>query len=286
MERVTFTNSRGQSVVISSQEPFFLDSISGTGASGVDTQMQKAPYQDGKTYIDTVIEPRLINIEVLLLTETQEEIFAGRRELVQVFNPKLGPGVLKYEYPGGVKEIPAVPDLAPVFASGNENRGHGFQKALISLICPEPFWQDVEESQEEMAAWIGGFGFPLELPKKFAESGQEVIMHNAGDVAVPVVIEFNGPALNPRVDNLTTGEFIRVIRALAEGEKLIIGTAFGKKGASLVTLTGQSNAMHWIDINSTFWQLVPGDNQVKYSADEGTETATVLVHWKNHFVGV
>lgn len=289
MQKIVFTNANGQSITLESAKPYLLLSITGTGAAETDVQMQKAPFQDGQTYIDTLLEPRIISIEVAILASTQEELHQKRREIAQVFNPKLGPGTLRYEYDGGVKEIEAVSDLAPVFPSGSGNQAQGFQKALISLVCPSPFWLDVYEESQEMSAWLGGLEFPLEFDPdmSFEEAGDTVTVTNAGDVETPVTIEFNGPAENPRVDNLTTGEYVRVNRTLLAGEKLIIKTAFGQKSVTLVDSGGnESNAMHYIDLNSTFWQLQPGENTISYTADSGAEEATVLVTWKNRYVGV
>lgn len=289
MHEVTFTNANNQSIVLGNSRPYILLSISGTGAVETDTQMQKAPFQDGKTYIDSLLEPRIISLEIAILASTQEELYQKRREIAQVFNPKLGPGTLKYEYAGGEKEIEAISDLAPVFLSGIGNQSPEFQKALITLSCPSPFWLETYEESQKMAAWLGGLEFPLEFDPdmKFEEAGDEVTVTNAGDVEAPVVIEFNGPAENPRVDNLTTGEYVRVNQTLLAGEKLIIKTAFGQKSVTLVDSGGnESNAMHYIDLNSTFWQLQPGENTISYTADSGAEEATVLVTWKNRYVGV
>ncbi len=287
MQKLIFTNADGQSITLGSTKPYLLLSITGTGAVETDVQMQKAPFQDGKTYIDTILEPRTIHIEIGILTTTQEELHQKRREIAKVFNPKLGPGTLRYEYDGGAKEIEAVSDLAPVFPAGSGNQAQGFQKALLSLVCPSPFWLETYEESQEMAAWIGGLSFPMQFPLVFAVSGQQVTITNSGDVETPVLIEFNGPAVNPRVDNLTTGEYIRVQRELLSGQKLVISTAFGNKRVTLVDVDGsESNAMHYIDLNSTFWQLKPGDNEVKYNADSGTDEATVLIKWRNRYVGV
>ena len=70
-----------------------------------------------------------------------------------------------------------------------------------------------------MQAWVGGFEFPIELDPymEFETAGNEITIDNIG-TGKPVVIEFNGPAVNPRVDNLTTGEFIKINRELQAGE--------------------------------------------------------------------
>ena len=70
-------------------------------------------------------------------------------------------------------------------------------------------------------------------------------------------------------------------------EKLIITTDFGNKKVIFDDgLGNQSNAFGLIDLNSTFFQLQVGDNEISYSADTGTTTAEVLIQWYNRFLGL
>ena len=100
-------------------------------------------------------------------------------------------------------------------------------------------------------------------------------------MATPVEIEFTGPAINPTVTNLTTGELMKVNRLLDANDVLEISTAFGDK---YVKINGQ-NAFHYIDLDSTFWQLQPGDNILSYTSNNDSINTKVIVKWKNRYVG-
>jgi len=282
MESIIFTNAYGESVTLGRSHPFILRFLDGSGGAETLVQMQKAPNQDGATYLDTLLEPRSMTFEVIIRADTQTELFEYRRKLARVFNPKLGLGRLVYQYYGGEKEIAAAVELAPVFPSDRDSSGPTFQKSLFTVICPSPFWLDTFTESEEMAAWLGYFKFPLRFPTRMGAQGSVRTLNNIGDVEAPVIIEFNGPAVNPKVVNLTTGEFVRVKRTLAEGDKLTIDTTFGRKRVEINGL----NAFNWIDLESTFWQLRPGYNVVEYTADSGQENATVQIKWRNRYSGV
>ena len=101
-------------------------------------------------------------------------------------------------------------------------------------------------------------------------------------MATPVEIEFKGPAVNPTVSNLTTGEFIKVNRELGEEDVLTISTAFGRK---YVRVNGK-NAFHYIDLNSVFWSLAPGENILSYQSNNDSIKTRVTVKWKNRYVGI
>lgn len=282
MQKLTFTAANGQSIKMDTR-PFRLLTLQGAGAVQTDIQTQKAPYQDGATYIDALLEPRSLLLEVAIMAENNERLYQHRRKLAQVFNPKLGPGLLRYEYDGGVKEIEAVAELAPEFPTGRDNRMPGFQRAILSLVCPSPLWLDDYAVSEEIVTWIGGMTFPWVLPSSFAMKGPKIInIVNRGDVEAPVRIEFRGPATNPRVTNRATGEFIQVNRELLAGDVLIITTDFGGKRVEI----NDQNVFNWIDLESSFWQLQVGDNVIEYSSDDPVESAAVTISYRNRYVGV
>lgn len=287
MQRITFTNSRGQSVELKSSAPFLLQNINGLGDIDADVQTQKAPFQDGSTFIDSVLLERTISMQIAILVSDTTTLLQQRQILASVFNPKLGKGVLRYENDETIREIEAVPDSVPAFPSGKENRGPTFQKALINLLCPEPFWLDEFSTSEKMSYILGGLSFPLRLGTMFAHRGFKKVLYNQGDVATPVTIEFYGPATNPVVWNRTTNEFIKVNRTLVETDKLVITTDFGNKSVTIENEDGTTtNVFNWIDLESTFWQLVQGDNIIEYGSDSDATKSRVIVSYKNRYLSV
>jgi hypothetical protein len=289
MQRIIFTNARGQSVELKSSAPFLLQSIDGLGDVDADIQTQKAPFQDGSTYIDSVLQERPISIQIAILARDTATLLQQRQYLATVFNPKLGPGTLRYENDETVREIKAVPDGVPAFPSGKENRGPRFQKALVNLLCPDPFWL-TEEKVDQLVVWEGGLEFPLELPTFFAQQSDNKakILFNDGDEKTPVFVTFHGPATAPiKIMNVTTGEFIEVNQSLLVGERLEINTAFGQKRVTKVLADGtEVNAFHYISLDSTFFQLIPGNNLLDYSTGSDYERAAVTITWRNRYLSV
>lgn len=282
MEKITFINAMGEQITFDTKE-YRLLKLSGTGAVQTDIQTQKSPFQDGRTYIDNTLEPRTISIEIGIFAVDKEDLFRKRRKVSRIFNPKLGLGKLIYEYYVGTKEIEAISELAPVFATGHENETNTFQRALLTMYCPNPFWQDELETSKEIVTWIGGMTFPLKLPTKYSTAGPKRInVINEGDVETPVKIEFRGPATNPKIVNHATGEYIKVNRTLLQDDVLVITTAFGNKRVEI----NNQNVFNWIDLNSVFWQLQPGDNIIEYTSDDEVENAKVKISYRNRYLGV
>ncbi|WP_420768761.1 phage tail family protein [Parageobacillus thermoglucosidasius] len=284
MQRIIFTNSRGQSVELKSSAPFLLQSIDGLGDVDADIQTQKAPFQDGSTYIDSVFQERAISLEIAIIAD-KSTLLKQRQFLASVFNPKLGKGVLRYENGETIREIEAVPDGVPVFPSGRENRGPFFQKAMVNLLCPDPYWKSTEITEEPTFEPL--FQFPFEGVFEIGMQRDNRIIVNDGDAPTPVFIEFYGPAVNPKITNKTTGEFIKVNQTLQEGEVMRIDTTPGNKSVYFVQPDGtERNVFNWIDLDSTFFQLVVGENEIEYSADSDIQGAIVNISYRKLYNAV
>jgi len=284
MSKLIFENAKGNKVELGQKAPYLLKHIDGAGGAEVDVQTQKAAYQDGETHIDSLLDPRDIDIEGVVLAEDEEHLYLKRKELLSIFNPKLGKGNLIYTMPDGERKIEAVVDSPPLFPSGKDNKGKNHQKFTLTLFCPSPFWEDIKETGEPLGFIEGGLTFPLMLNPDveehtlFSRRGFTSLLENKGDVPAPVEITFSGPAENPKIINKTTGEFIQINDTLDSDEKLIINTAFGAKRAEIEGNNGEmQNAFHYLDLESTFWELQVGDNEIDFESDISREEASVLI---------
>ena len=286
--KFTYTNANNESVSISRTGTFRILDIDGIANVDSSVQTVKAAYQDGQTHVDSFLEMRHITLEVGIFAETEEQIYKHRRTLSRIFNPKLREGTLLCEFPNGKREIGAIPEATVDFPTGSNTAK--FQRAIIEMVCPDPYWLSLQAETRPMANWIGGLKFPLSFRGRdlqFAKRGTRITIHNDGDVSSPVEIVFKGTATNPTVKNRTTGEFIRVNRVLKATDKLIMSTKFGDKRVEIEDADGvRTNAFNWLDLESTFFQLVTGDNEIEYTSDSGIEQSTVQIKWRKRYLGI
>lgn len=272
---IKITNINGESISLGNQAPYFLEMID--GSLGVELENQKSPNQDGLTYINNTFSSREMSIEGIVISKVNpDEVMKLRRKMQRVLNPKLGEVTITYLD----KEIKAIVESTPTFPS--TGRGLFYQKYLINLICHSPFWLDPFFESREMSYIMGGLKFKLQLPSKFSNRGFKRCAVNKGDVNTPVKIEFIGPATNPSVTNETTGEVIQINRELGADDILTISTEFGKK---YVRINGD-NAFHYIDLDSSFWSLVPGENILSYKSNNDSINTRVKVTWKNRYLDI
>ena len=166
-------------------------------------------------------------------------------------------------------------------------------KFLISLICPDPFLKDVNTTKSEIAIWRNVFEFPLELLEEGIELGYRepsliVNIFNKGDVPCAMTIQFKALAtvVNPSLFNVNTREYFKINKTMNAGEIITITTHFGNKRVELNQNGVISNAFNWIDLNSTFMQLEPGDNLLRYDADDGIDNLEVSIWHTPQYLGV
>lgn len=287
-ESVVYTNSRGESI------RFDAVSIEGLGDIEAIIQQQKAPYQDGTTYIDTVFEPRYIDVEFIVRGNNYSEVRTYREMLASIVNPRLGKGELKYIKGSTVRLIDAVADSVPIFPD-KKGRGERWQRGFITFICPNPYWKSTEITEEP--AFLPLFEFPSD---EYWEEGDDGDMYfemglqrdertivNDGDAPAPINVIFYGPAESPTIKNLTTGEFIRVNKRLEENEKFIIDTSDDNKSLIYENQYGeQMNVFHWIDLGSTFFDLQIGENEISCMCAISNLSKDFEIFYKKRYVSV
>ena len=156
---------------------------------------------------------------------------------------------------------------------------------IVDLQAPDPCWFDATATTLPLAGLTGGASFPIAFPCSFAVMGSTMIITNEGDIAAPVRITIPGPCLNPVVENLSTGEQIALTLEVDAGKTVLIDTTYGNLLCRLVASNGtQTNAMQYLSSDSTFWQLVPGENIVTFSTPSGS--VVVSIEYASRYTGV
>lgn len=283
---IKFINSRKQELSIGSSAPFMLQSSEGFGDVSADMHSQNAPYMDGSIFIDSTLQERSLSFNFTILADSSKDLMNKRRFVSKVLNPRNGLGTLRYEKGGFIYEITAIAESIPQYPSGSENRGMTYQRVVIDLIAPDPYWRSLNQESKPLQAYVGNFKLPMTFPFELGVSGSSTTLYNDGDAPAPVQIKINGPTTNPQIFNRTTGEYIRINRTIAKGEVMNIDTTPGQKSIIIESEEEEKQAFGYLDPESTLWDLEIGENEIEHVADSGNRHAKVFVKWQNRFVGV
>ena len=272
-------------------DPYRIKALSGIGGAPASVQLQKAPYQDGKSYRDTISEERYITIDLLVANNayTYADILNARRTLVRLFNPKAGVGVFAWEQTETSKtyNLKAYVEKGPEFIDDVNSRL--VQRALVYLIAPDPYWYDPTAETIIMVAFEGGWSFHWSFPLGFGAVGKKVTVTNNGDVDTPVLITVTGYTDSPIITNVTTGQIIEVNRGIPAGHTLEIYTGFDAKRIELMnTIGNKTNAFHYLatGTNHSLWQFKPGINEITYTAADEDNSAQTTLEFYHRFSGI
>ena len=272
-------------------EDILLSHIEGLGHPGATSQKTQGINQDGTNSSDSLLDARVIKLQTTIRTINRRKLYELRRKIFRIINPKTynkdtnKRGELLIYYTNDYKKYRIYGKVEDPAEFNERKKNH--DKATISFYCQDPYWLDEEGQDIDIKSVRGGLKFPLSLPNKFSivTFYKEII--NEGDTEAPVQIEYIGPALNPKIVNETTGEYIQVNMEIGEKEKLIINTAEGKETVNLITPHTIKDVYNNIDLNSTFFKLIVGKNLIKYSSDAETSKDSVrIIDYSNKYVGV
>ena len=286
MQEVTYTNKNNESIRFGIAPPYILQRIEGTGDVDVNIHSQGSPKQDGRTYLGSKLEPREVFLQTTIYINESSELFKTREMVQGIFNPKLGEGILEYHTPNGTKFLHAVPDGTPVFS-----RYDGVSVVCqITLLAFDPFWYDYEENEYMFEApYMPLFEFPFfstsENELEFGREYERTVVVNEGTASTPLIIEFHGGIKSAKLINLTNGECIEIKKELLEEEILTVNTSFGKREVRLNNNEDKSNGFKYLTMDSKFFQLEEGRNDIEYIA-EADRNVTVGLKWTNRYIGL
>jgi hypothetical protein len=287
VERIIFKDTDGNTYTIEKHQLEQFPLTGGTGANMITTKVWN---QHGNNLVDAYMEPvdgeLIFALYIADKHETEQE--QQRRELTNICNPLNGTLQMQVVLNTNViynRDISFT--AAPSFPIGLENRNEVWQKVQLQYTANNPFWYAEEELVETFQAVEPLFLFPFTMsatdPVYMGSILPSNIAVNEGQVAAPVVIRIIGACVNPRIDNLTTGEFILFKNlTLGEDDVLEIDTTFGQKK---VLLNGQ-NAFNKLDFSSTFFNLKIGENLIEFTDDTGSTAATIHFIYKNLFITI
>lgn len=280
MELLSYRNPDNQVIEIGYGGDYQLHEWYGMGASEVLPVTARGYRQQGYTYQGATLGMRIITVNIRYVGE----YYRHKDMIDRTFNPLLGPGVLTYTNDFTSRSITVLPTLPATPLTRD-----GYHVVTVELTAYDPFFYDPAENALKLGDYRGGLTFPMKFDPsiRFAQKGDMANIEIVGDVESPLRAEFRGPAVKPKLTNVTTGEFIEVDATLAAGDTLWINTAYGNKTVIIHRADGtEENAYNLITVDSSFMQLQRGQNRLEFtsegSGDAGTE---VYLYWRNRYIG-
>lgn len=156
------------------------------------------------------------------------------------------------------------------------------EQVQISIICPRPYFEDLQTIYTELSQVVRMFEFPfmIETPIPFSEIVDYPLctVNNNGDVDAGCIIrvEINDNVTGLKIYNVTTQTFIGFDYSFQQGDEITINTISGQMKTTLNRNGQVINILNYLSAGSTWFKLPPGNNDFTYSTTEGSEAVTII----------
>jgi hypothetical protein len=270
------------------ESAFFLESVDGVMSVSNKVTTSENTTVDGSTYQGSVTLQR----NIVLTAHISRRHVYYRNMLYKCFKPKTL-GKLTYKEEDERRIIDYRVESVDIDEKGV------VRNATISLICPDPFFKDEEDTIVTMAGWEARFEFPhcfVAEKEPFGERVAEIIKEIENDsaadnIGIEILIEAMGAVTNPAIYHTEKQEYIKVGTennplSLSRGEAVRITTGTNEKAVYLIQGETETEINEYLDEGSDFIQLGHGRNTFTYAADEGRDYMNVTITYRLRYLGV
>ena len=133
------------------EQDILLSHIEGIGHPGATSQKSQGVNQDGCDTADSLLDPRVIKLQLTIRTLSREKLYELRRRIFRIINPKTfnkvsgKRGELLIYYTNDYKTYRIYGKVEDSAEFNDRKNNH--DKATISFYCSDPYWLD-EKGQD------------------------------------------------------------------------------------------------------------------------------------------
>lgn len=273
-------NTRNQILTLTqNEENYQIINIMGLTPPSAQINTSKIAGQDGSKFNSSTLNERNIVITVKLNGDVEH----NRINLYSFFRNKEW---CKFYYKNGTRNVYIegyVESLDGDLFTDNETM-------QISILCPNPYFKDIEEIIDDISKALAAFEFPFAIdegdpiPISTIDTSRITNVYNNSESETGLIIEIDllNSANKIQINNIITGEIFVLNYAFLENDKIIIDTNKGNKSVSLVRNAVTTNLFTAMRKGSSFFQLNIGDNFFSYLVDEGTNDDAIHIVFKHY----
>ena len=265
-----------KSITFAHTRPYWLTQLDGIGEASYDVTSEKAAGQDGEVYMGSTANKRAITIKATVILpdgKTHDQI---REEFFAFFVPR-ETGTL-YIYEGETsRKIDYKTESCEFDMDGID------RDVEISLICPDPVFRSITDTQTEISNVVGLIEWPIELPPEFEVAiryeGKMANISNPTSVDWGLTVTFtaDGEVVNPKLTEVNSQKSFRLLTSMHAGDVIVVTTGAGNKRIKLIRDGQESNINHLWEFGGTWLQVEPGENSYTYTADSGEDAVAVTL---------
>ncbi|MBR0090237.1 MAG: phage tail family protein [Lachnospiraceae bacterium] len=292
MRKVTCINNMGATAVFSQDafNPWFLVDITGVYSIENNVYISENTMSDGGTYQGSTAKVKDISITVI---DKAENVYnKENRDVLYSLFPKDTEGTLKFEEDGRVR-------VANYYVEYVRPVKYGTQMYTINLRMTDPFFYGEEAESKWMAAWTSKFVFVHYFKAEGEPIGerealkiQNIVNETGADnIGLTITITAIGAVRNPSITRVESNESLTIGSAakpleLVVGDSIVITTGDNNKHVYLYRENVAENINHYLTEDSEFFQIMRGNNNIGYSAEDGDDNMVVRLSYRMKYRAV
>lgn len=260
-------NASGDVLVLTGKEPVY-QVIDIQGLNPAKAQVNTTPLYgvDGADFNSSKIGTK----NIVLKIKINGDVETNRLALYQYIKPKEW---CRFFYANEHRNV-YIDGYVETFECGLFTKS---ETAQVSIICPSPYFKDINESVVPLSNVTGAFTFPFSINdgepipiSDYDESTQANVFNNSeSEVGTIIKILVNEDISFVKLRNTATGEDFTLNYPFFTGDEITINTNTGKKSVSLLRDAVTTNIFIAVKKGSVFFQLHAGSNPFTYLTSGG-----------------
>jgi phage-related protein len=159
------------------------------------------------------------------------------------------------------------------------------ESAQISIICPRPYFEDLDAIYTELSNVVRMFEFPFAIEQDDPIPFSEIVdyplctINNNGDVECGVVMDISitDTVTGLTIYDTTAQTFFGFDYTFAAGDVIHLDTRSGQMGVTLTRGGIVTNLLNYVTQNSTWFKLLVGDNDFTVGATSGASAVNIMI---------
>lgn len=280
MFNLSVKNLSGDTLELTHNKKYAVVSVQGLTPVTANINVSTAGINDGVKYNSARLDSRNIVITLHFIRDVEN----ARIALYEYFKTKQ---FCTLFFSNGVRDV-FITGYVETFECDLFQLG---ETAQISIICPDPYFKNVNETVSSGATITNMFTFPTEFNSVIfseLETDTTTKVYNGGDIpaGMDITINFTGNVRSPIIYNASTGEYYGIDRAFVDGDIIRINTRHGEKSAILTRYGVKFNLINNMRARSSWLQLAQGNNTFTFAAAEGVNNMIITFSHTDLFAGV
>ncbi len=291
IQSLIVTNPKGEELTLDLLRPelsgLYIKSIDGLGPPSASINTQDVATIDGALYVGSRLETRNLVIELGMMDKPSVE--ANRLKSYRFFPTKRAVSIVVITDNNKVKIEGYVESNEPDIFSEEES-------TKISVVCPDPYFYDIEPTQKNFSETTPLFEFEfsnesvtenlLVMSEIRTDTRSLIVYPGDGDTGINIQIKMLADVSVFEMYDVFTQGAMKLYgnkmpsslgTTFKKNDIIEINTVKGNKYVNLIRGGISTNIISALDKKATWFQLSPGDNIFAYAADNGTNDEKVVV---------